>query len=82
MISLFDDVDRIKVQWRLIWLNLSAVALNITIAIVTWKALSIANLFSAAFSAWVAWGLYTKIPKIKAEQEQRIVEILKGSFDR
>ncbi len=72
------DPDRVKVQWRLIWLNLAAVIMNLAIGLVTWRAMSIANVFSAGFSAWVAWGLYKKIPGIKREQEQRIIDILRG----
>ena len=74
------DPDRVKVQWRLVYLNLAAVALNAVIGIMTWKLMSIANLFSAAFSAWVAWTMYKKIPAIKAEQERRIVDILSGKI--
>lgn len=73
------DPDRVKVQWRLIALNLAAVVMNLVIAVVVFKWISLANVFSAGFSAWIAWGLYTKIPGIKQEQEQRILDYLKGS---
>jgi hypothetical protein len=76
------DPDRVKVQWRLVWLNVAAVVMNLVIAVVTWRVISIANLASAAFSAWIAWTMYRKIPEITRQQEQRIVDILKGSFDR
>lgn len=72
------DPDRIRVQWRLIFMNLAAVVMNLLIGIWVWKWISLANLFSAGFSAWVAWGLYTKLPAIKREQEQRIMNILRG----
>ncbi len=48
------DPDRIKVQWRLIALNLAAVSMNLLIGLWVWKWISLANLFSAGFSAWVA----------------------------
>ena len=74
------DPDRVKVQWRLIYLNLAAVVMNLLIGFITWRWMSLANLFSAGFSAWIAYGLWKKIPGIKAEQEKRIVDILSGKF--
>ena len=74
------DPDRVKVQWRLVYLNLSAAAMNLIIGIMIWKVMSIANLFSAGFSCWIAYGLWKKIPEIKAEQEKRLIDILSGKF--
>ena len=74
------DPDRVKVQWRIIYMNLAAVAANLLIGLWVWKWISLANLFSAGFSAWVAYGLWQKLPQIKREQEQRLMEILKGNF--
>ena len=81
MTSWFTDPDRVKVQWRLVYLNLSAVLMNLVIGLWTWKAMSVANFFSAAFSGWIAWKMYTKIPEIKSQQEKRILDYLKGSKD-
>ena len=73
------DPDRVKVQWRLIWLNLAAVIMNLVIGIWVWKAMTIANFFSAGFSAWIAYGLWKKLPEITQEQQKRILDYLKGS---
>ena len=81
MTSWFTDPDRVKVQWRLVYLNLSAVLMNLVIGLWTWKAMSVANFLSAAFSGWIAWKMYTKIPEIKSQQEKRILDYLKGSKD-
>lgn len=76
----FTDPDRVKVHWRIIALNLAAVFLNLAIGIWSWKAMSIANFISAAFSAWVAYSLWKKIPRIKKEQQERIMDILRGKY--
>ena len=73
------DPDRIKVQWRLIYLNLAAVFMNLLIGAMVFRWISLANLFSAGFSAWIAYGLWKKLPEIKKEQQERILDYLKGS---
>ena len=73
------DPDRVKVQWRLIYLNLSAVVMNLVIGAWTWRWISLANLFSAGFSLWIAYGLWRKLPEITREQQRRIIEYLKNS---
>lgn len=76
----FTDGDRVKVQWRIIYLNLAAVILNLAIGLWSWKAMSVANFFSAGFSLWVAYSLWKKIPQIKKEQQDRIMDILRGKY--
>ena len=76
--SWVDDPDRIRVQWRLIWLNLAAVVMNIVIGIWVWRWMTLANFASALFSAWITWGLYRRLPEIKQEQEEKIMRILRG----
>jgi len=74
------DPDRIKVQWRLIYLNLAAVVMNLLIGAWTLRWISLANLFSAGFSLWIAYGLWKKLPEIKKEQQERIMDILSGKY--
>lgn len=74
------DPDRIKVQWRLIWMNAFAVFMNLAVGVVVWKWMSLANLFSAGFSAWVAYGLWKKLPEIKREQQQRVIDYLRKDY--
>ena len=74
------DPDRVKVQWRLIYLNLAAVVMNLLIGSMIFRWISLANFFSAGFSLWIAYGLWKKLPEIKREQQQRIVDYLKGSL--
>ncbi len=78
MMGLFDDPDRVKVQWRLIWLNLSAAAFNFWLVFWLWNFMSIANVISGAFSCWVAWKFWKKIPEIREEQQERIIDYLRG----
>ena len=73
-----DDPDRVRVQHRLVWMNIAAVIVNLAVAVITHQWMSLANIIAAAFSANVAWRLYRKIPEITREQEQRILAILKG----
>ena len=73
------DPDRVKVQWRLVWLNIAAVALNLAIGFGLWRTMSIANFVSAAFSGFVAWTLYKKIPEIRRREQARLIDILKHS---
>ena len=76
----FTDPDRVKVQWRLIYLNLSAAVLNIIVTFTVWRWMSIATVFSAGFSLWVSYRLWAKIPQIKKEQEEKIMNILRGKY--
>ena len=73
------DPDRVRVQWRLVWLNLAAVLLNLVIGIGLWRMTSIANFVSAIFSGFVAWTLYKKIPEIRRREQARLIDILKHS---
>ena len=73
-----DNPDRLIVQRRLIVMNLCAVVMNLSIAALTMRWMSLANIAAAAFSGLMAWKLYKRMPEIKREQEQRILTILKG----
>lgn len=73
-----DNPDRLVVQRRLIAMNLCAVIMNLTIVFLTMRWMALANIAAAAFSGWMAWKLYKRMPEIKREQEQRILTILKG----
>jgi hypothetical protein len=75
--------DRMKMQWFLVAVNVFAALLNVTLAVgnlVTGHWVGLANLIAAAFSAWVAWGLYVKIPEIRADEQLKIIRILRGHF--
>lgn len=72
------DPDRVKVQWRLIYLNLAAVIMNLGLAIWLWRWMSLANLISAAFSGYITYGLWKKLPEITAKQKQKIIDYMRG----
>lgn len=81
----FDFRQPVKMQWQIVWLNVSAAVLNLSL--VAWhisngKWMFIANLISGIFSAWVAWRCWRKIPEITQREQDRILDILKGKYDR
>ena len=78
MMDWLTDPDRVKVQRRLVYLNVAAAVGNFALALWLWRVTSIANVFSGGFSLWIAWTMWKKIPAIKAEQETKIMDYLRG----
>lgn len=76
------DPDRVKVYWRLVWINVGAAVINTVIGLVFFKWISIANFLAAAFSGYQAYRRWQDIPRVRREQEQRIIELLRGRDGR
>lgn len=73
----------VRMQWQLIALNAAAALLNL--GMFTWNLMggrwiAAAGLFAGLFSLYITWRLWRKLPEIVAQEQQRIVDILKGKI--
>ena len=79
----FDDPDRLKVLKRVMALNVFAALVNLGVFVwnvyqVNW--IGLFNLGACLFSAHQAYKSYKMLPTVKREQEERILNILKGKY--
>ena len=80
---MFDFTRPIRVQKQIIFLNAVAALVNLALATNNFaqgRWIGIANLAAGAFSVWVTWGCWKKLPEIVAKEQQKIVDILSGKF--
>lgn len=82
---MFDFKDPVKFQKQIIALNLGAAVLNL--GLFSWNLYlgnwtCIMNLASGAFSLWITHRCWQRLPKIIADQKQRVLDILQGRYDQ
>ena len=78
-----NDSDRVKVLKYVIALNLFAALINLAIFgwnVYTLNWLGILNLVCFFFSANQAYKSFKLLPVVKKEQEEKILDILKGRY--
>lgn len=78
-----DDPDRIKVSKQIIALNAFAAIVNLALFVwnlYTLNWIGILNLGCFFFSSYQVHKIYKQLPEIRRNQEQKILNILKGKY--
>ena len=78
----FFTADRVKMQKRLIALNLSCFAVNLLVVALNFSTANmwwIVNVTAGLANLHMAYKDYLRLPVIKAEQEQAIMDYLRGN---